>query len=270
MRNLGASCLIGFLLIFTSATQAVTLEPKPLALRQSQLVFEQTKTVPTFTYPSSAVHRVAGKASMRNSVHTGGIQTEKMWHLASAYNAIDVFNEVRTALQMQGMHVLYWCTGRECGPSNLWANQIFNQAELYGPDDQQAYALLTAINSEANTQSLSAVYTVTRGNGRAYVYLNQVQMDEVQAELNPEPSTLLKQLKEDGVLHFLSLDKEPDERWVALFVQMLRQNSTLRVALQGDTADLWRDQMLAQGIASARIELAASEGEKGLSIRLMR
>lgn len=270
MSNLGAYFFIGYALIFTSSVHAVTVDAQSLVVNQGQLIVEQSQKVPAVTYPASSVYRAAGKANMKNSVQAAGVQTEKMWHLGTAYNAIDVFNQIRTTLQAQGMHILYWCTGRECGPSNLWANQIFNQSELYGPDDNQMYALLTTIDVESNTQSVVALYAITRGNGKAYVYFNHLQMDTLQTELNPEPATLLKLLKEDGVLHFLSLDTEPDERWVALFVQMLRQNSVLRVTLQGNTAELWRDQIVAKGIASSRIELAVQDDKKGLSIRLMR
>ena len=44
-------------------------------------------------------------------------------------------------LQEQGAELLYWCQGRECGASSLWANSVFGNSTLYGSDDQQAYAM---------------------------------------------------------------------------------------------------------------------------------
>ena len=34
-------------------------------------------------------------------------------------------------LQAQDAELLYWCVGRECGSSSLWANAVFANATLY-------------------------------------------------------------------------------------------------------------------------------------------
>ena len=42
-------------------------------------------------------------------------------------------------LRQIGADPLFSCRGRDCGRSNYWANNIFQQAILYGPDNNQYY-----------------------------------------------------------------------------------------------------------------------------------
>ena len=61
--------------------------------------------------------------------------------------------------------VLYRCSGRDCGRSNEWANQIYGKAILYGPDGNQSY-----IAWEWQRRLIS-VYIIERGNKRIYAYV---------------------------------------------------------------------------------------------------
>jgi hypothetical protein len=61
--------------------------------------------------------------------------------------------------------VLFRCTGRDCGRSNEWANQIFGKALLYGPDGNQAYM------AREWQGRLISVYVIERGNRRVYAHL---------------------------------------------------------------------------------------------------
>ncbi|MDX1633141.1 MAG: DUF4892 domain-containing protein [Marinobacter sp.] len=69
--------------------------------------------------------------------------------------------------------ILFRCTGRDCGRSNVWANQIFNEARLYGRDINQDY-LAAAYKDTDGVLHLVLVYTVTRGNQREYVWVEQL------------------------------------------------------------------------------------------------
>jgi hypothetical protein len=60
---------------------------------------------------------------------------------------------------------LFSCQGRDCGRSNHWANYIFKQAILFGPDNNQFYM---AVNHGGQ---LVGVYVVERGNKRVYAHL---------------------------------------------------------------------------------------------------
>lgn len=83
----------------------------------------------------------------------------------------------RRQLEKLGAQFLFECTGRDCGRSNVWANQIFNQSTLYGRDENQDY-LVAGVLDEAGSGWLALVYTVTRGNQREYVWVEELKLGE--------------------------------------------------------------------------------------------
>lgn len=71
-----------------------------------------------------------------------------------------------------GSDVLYQCTGRSCGRSTDWANQVFGQAVLYGPDRHQRYV------AREWQGRLVSLYVIERGNQRVYAHLAFFDADE--------------------------------------------------------------------------------------------
>jgi hypothetical protein len=65
--------------------------------------------------------------------------------------------------------LLFRCSGRDCGRSSEWANQIWNQATLFGPDANQHYL---AWEWQGR---LLAVYVIERGNRRVYAHLQVLE-----------------------------------------------------------------------------------------------
>jgi len=91
-----------------------------------------------------------------------------------------------------GSEPLFSCSGRDCGRSNHWANHIFKQAILYGPDQNQFY--FAAEYSEA----LIAVYIIERGNKRIYAHLEVLRPEnKVALSYNDE---IFERLAGDGVV----------------------------------------------------------------------
>lgn len=89
-----------------------------------------------------------------------------------------------------GGDLLFRCEGRGCGRSNDWANQIFNQAILYGPDVNQYYA---AWEWQGR---LVGMYVIERGNRRVYAHLQLLEPQEV---TGIQPNVLLaRRLSERG------------------------------------------------------------------------
>jgi hypothetical protein len=127
-------------------------------------------------YPQGAVIRVSGRTRYEGEVPAQGQLTAATYAIPSPHAAMDAFTQGREQLQEQGAHVLFWCEGRECGSSSLWANTVFGNARLYGSDDQQAYALLRLAPPQAET--LVALYAITRGNRRAYLHVEQLDASQ--------------------------------------------------------------------------------------------
>ncbi|MDI9245512.1 DUF4892 domain-containing protein [Marinobacter sp. CHS3-4] len=77
-------------------------------------------------------------------------------------------------LKARGAQIIFECSGRGCGRSNVWANQVFEQSNLYGRDENQDYLIAGSID-ENGKPSLTLIYTVTRANKREYVWVEQLE-----------------------------------------------------------------------------------------------
>src|SRR5690606_8760394 len=148
--------------------------------------------------------------------------------------------------------LLYWCVGRECGSSSLLANAVFENATLTGSDDEQTYALMRL--AEPRQDSLLALYSITRGNKRAYLHAELLTANAALAEVVPTPATLQRQLKSTGELH-LSKQLQPSAAWAELLARSLHLDSTLRVSISGAQAQAWREALIEQRVRASRLEL---------------
>ncbi|MCH8499054.1 MAG: DUF4892 domain-containing protein [Marinobacter sp.] len=81
------------------------------------------------------------------------------------------------ALRRLDATTLFECSGRACGRSIVWANQIFSESRLYGRDQDQDYLAAAYVTPDGKTQ-LVLVYTVTRGNLRQYLWVEQLTLAE--------------------------------------------------------------------------------------------
>ncbi|MEN0107071.1 MAG: DUF4892 domain-containing protein [Pseudomonas sp.] len=218
-------------------------------------------------YPLGSIRRISGNLRYERQVDSLGRMRSVTYELPPEHSSGQAFNAARDALQEQGAEILYWCESRECGSASLWANSVFSNAKLLGADDQQAYLLLRLADPRQNT--LVALYSVTRGNRRAYLHVEQLDNSADLGELLPGPATLLRQLRNTGELDFVGLDGEPVAAWAELLGRTLNQDSTLRVSLGGKYAEAWRDALVAQRVRASRIDIAATQGD-GLSFKLLR
>lgn len=217
-------------------------------------------------YPQGSIRRISGRLRFEREVSAQGPFTALTYELPRTHSADEVFSAARQAMLAQDAELLYWCQGRECGPSNLWANAVFGQSILYGYDEQQAYALMRL--AEPREDNLLALYSITRGNRRAYLHVELLAANAPLADLLPTPATLLRQLRESGELR-LAKQTEPTQAWAVLLARTLKLDSTLRVSLAGAQAAAWRDALVEQRVPAARLELGENEGP-GLRISLLR
>ncbi|WP_148862638.1 DUF4892 domain-containing protein [Marinobacter fonticola] len=98
----------------------------------------------------------------------------------------------RESLARRESRTLFSCSGRDCGRSNVWANGIFNQATLYGRDGDQAYSAYSYRDEQGHLR-LVLMYTITRGNKRDYLWLEEltIQDETSVAALSPEAGRIL-------------------------------------------------------------------------------
>lgn len=233
---------------------------------QAQIVgFKQESDVERI-YPLDSIRRISGKLRMSDQVNASGNLLAITYELPDHHTGIEAFNQARAQLFEQDAQLLYWCEGRACGSSSLWANQIFQRSMLYGPEAQQAF-LLARMPGEA--ESLVALYGITRGNGRPYLQVEKLQSAMPLGLIRPNPATLLRQLESTGELHLPLLPAEPAQEWAALLANVLRLDSTIRISLGGEGAAAWREALVAERVSARRLELDDND-EAGLHITLLR
>lgn len=217
-------------------------------------------------YPQGSIRRISGRLRYERQVLVQGQHTAVTYELPRTHTANQVFTSAREALLEQGAELLYWCQGRECGASSLWANSVFGNATLYGSDEQQAYALLRL--AEPRHDSLLALYSITRGNRRAYLQVEQIDANAPLGELLPTAATLLRQLRSDGQLS-LPDEAAASSAWSQVLARSLNLDSTLRISLSGADLQAWREALIQHGVREARLEV--TEGESGaLTVHLLR
>lgn len=218
-------------------------------------------------FPASSVRRISGQLRMEAQVAGVGQLTALTYVLPAEHSSKEAFDAARASLQQQGAQLLFWCQGRDCGSSALWANSVFANALLNGGDDQQRYALLRL--APPLQDSLVVLYGITRGNRRAYLHVEQLNASAPLGELLPSPATLVLELKSSGELLLPHLLGIPTPQWVKLLARSLLSDSSLRVSLNGEQAAAWREALSAQGVRATRLQLGDSPAT-GLSIKLLR
>lgn len=209
-------------------------------------------------YPRGAISRISGRLRMEGEVRAVGQLTSLTYQLPDEDSSADAFAAARKGLLEADATPLFWCEGRDCGSSSLLANTVFGSSMLYGPDDQQAYLLVRLAAPQQD--SLLAVYTITRGNRRAYLHAEQLDAGAPLGELLPSPATLLRLLKANGELTLSHVPAQPGGAWLDLLVRTLRLDTGVRVELAGSHAADWRGALVGQNVREARLELGSSEG----------
>jgi hypothetical protein len=217
-------------------------------------------------YPQGAIRRISGTLRYEREVAAQGQLTAVTYELPRTHSANEAFAKARAALQTQDAELLYWCVGRECGSSSLWANAVFENATLTGSDDEQTYALMRL--AEPRQDSLLALYSITRGNKRAYLHAELLTANAALAEVLPTPATLQRQLKSTGELH-LSKQLQPSAAWVELLARSLNLDSTLRVSISGAQAQAWREALIEQRVRASRLELGEPD-VSGVQLNVLR
>lgn len=218
-------------------------------------------------YPLGSIRKISGQLRFDGQVSARGSATSVTYELPPEHSAIDAFTAAREALQKQDAQLLFWCQSRDCGESSLWANEVFGNAKLYGSDNEQAYLLLRLAAPRDNT--LVALYSITRGNRKAYLHVEQFDAAAPLGDLLPTSATLLRELKSTGELDFPKLTAAPDDTWLRLISRGLNLDTTLRVSISGVNAEAWRQALIGQGVRAARMETGSSDGS-GLHIELLR
>lgn len=191
-------------------------EPFPLSTIENQSEIE----TPDHQLPLSQIIRIQGLLRTQDELRLSGHLVRRTWQLLTGNTPEEGFNHVRDQLLRHQARILFECSSRSCGASNLWANQVFGYANLLGVDSTQFYLAAEVDNGHM------AVYAVRRGNGRSYlhidfIYDNASVANPITEEMNESVDDLswLQQLSDHGYVDLIG--------WSATEPNTLRQLLTL-------------------------------------------
>ncbi|MFN3579528.1 MAG: DUF4892 domain-containing protein [Pseudomonas sp.] len=213
------------------------------------------------------VRRINNQLRAEREVRARGELLRSTFQIPTGHTSAEAFAQAKQQLLDRPNSMLFFCEGRECGSSSLWANQVLDNARLYGPEDNQAYLVLRL---DEEPQRFVSLYAITRGNRRAYLHVDQfTPASAIEEALYPTPATLLKVLHADGSVQIsLDLQAEPEKAkaWLNLVNRMLRSDTRLRVSVNGEQAPQAVQQLIDLGIRDQRLEIGEPLPATGLRI----
>ncbi|SDU10048.1 DUF4892 domain-containing protein [Halopseudomonas salegens] len=205
-----------------------------------------------------SIRRINNELRIEREVRTQGELIRLTQQIPEGHTAREAFFQAKNQLQQLPHSVLYFCEGRECGSSSIWANQVFDFSRLYGPEENQFYA---ALRLDTEPQHFVSLYAITRGNRRVYLHTDQLTPAiPLQHALLPTPATLIKQMQSEGYIAVPAFDLQAGESdlsndWLDQLNRMLRTDRSMRVVVHGAQSQHFYDGLIQRGIRPNRLEI---------------
>lgn len=285
MNNSAALTWFGSLLLgllSASATAQLALLPSEFAdhpllegFPDSQIIEARFSENINHTLVLGSLQRTRQQVVPEASERVRGNVTRLLYEVSQEFTGDDVHEFYREQMREKSYSELYSCEGRACGSSNYWANDIFRNRILYGPERNQYYLAMRTNLGVASEPSMS-VYIITRANRRIYAY---VEVIETGGELPPlnviAPDAVLSLLQRDGGVILPGILFDADDRLdpgsdIDYLVQILQSDSELAVYLVGhlhgsdslavltrrslQRAAALKQELVDRGISESRIE----------------
>lgn len=249
----------------SSMAATPVIEPLPRAEVAQERVQEDTE----HTVVIGNIRRINNEVRAEREVLAEGELLRISWRIPEGHTAREAMAHAVKQLQEHPHTTLFFCEGRECGSSSLWANQVLGYSRLYGPEENQSYL---ALRLDDEPQRFISLYAITRGNRQVYLHLDQMTPEPPVTEmLYPTPATLGKILHAEGELQISGITPEDSDSavtdaWLDLTTRMLRSDNRLRIQVNGAQAPAFIQSLLDRGISQQRLEIGEPEPENGVRL----
>ncbi len=237
MIRLLALCLL--VLLPTSVwAQASSANDHPLLARfpDSEIISVEFEQDAIYRLVLSGLQRTRGLVAPEESQRLRGDVTKIVYEISQEFSGEDAYQFFREQMESKGYSELFSCSGRACGSSNYWANDIFRNRILYGPERNQYYLAMRTEAGAEDSPSI-ALYIITRGNRRIYAYLEIVEVGGAQTRLDLlDANKLLSDLHLNGVIvvsgiSFVSDDVLNEDAGLLALADLLSSDPSLQVYL---------------------------------------
>lgn len=251
--------------VSVDAAEQLVIEAFPRA----EVARERVQESAEHTVVIGNIRRINNRLRADREVQTVGELIRTTWRIPSGHGALEALGHAAAQLRERPHTTLFFCEGRECGSSSLWANQVLDYSRLYGPEDNQSYLVLRL---DEEPQRFISLYAITRGNQRVYLHMDQLTPTQpVTESLYPTPATLgkLLRIEEELLLPAMSTAEgeiEETKAWLDLVARMLRSDNRLRIQVDGAHAPAFVQGLLDRGISQQRLEVGQSEPADGIRL----
>lgn len=214
----------------------------------AEIVDFRTPGVTNYRLALDRMQRVNGRVSAGKEERVRGTLTRITYRIPEGYFGADVFDYYSDQLLTTGDE-LFRCQARGCGSSSFWANDVFENRILYGPEAEQYYMVSSVANANESIHAYMVLYVITRGNRSVYAHLDILELSEITSAMpSTSPQALALQIEQEGSaqLHGIAFDNQDqliDEGGVELLHDTLRNEPLLRVYI---VSHLGGDEALAQ------------------------
>ncbi len=183
----------------------------------------------------SSLQRTRGLVSSENSEMLRGDITKIIYEIAPEFTGQDVFEYFNNEAEEKNYRELFSCIGRECGSSNYWANNVFGNRVLYGPERNQYYSVFDTATE--GREDFIAMYIITRGNRRVYAYFEFIEPGGARSRIDIfDSDALLSELQAERSVVLNNVDFENDlsltsDSDISFLVSLLEKNPSLKFYL---------------------------------------
>lgn len=178
----------------------------------STIVGYDTDTEVNYNLILGNLRRVGGRVVPEEAQRLRGKLTKITYQAPEAFASDDVFAFFEEQVSAAGYTTLFQCAGRGCGNSNYWANDIFNNRFLYGPERSQYYMALE-VTAEGRASDYVVAYVITRANRRLLAYVEILETGPAPA-INITLEALTTSLEQTGSLIIDGLEFDNQDRLV--------------------------------------------------------
>lgn len=262
LRSAAAGMLLAAA-VCAGAAERLAIEPFPRA----EVARERVQEASEHRVVIGNIRRINNQVRAERELHVVGELVRISWRIPAGHTARDALAHALEQLQQRPHTTLFFCEGRECGSSSLWANQVLDYSRLYGPEDNQMYL---ALRLDDQPQRFISLYAITRGNQQVYLHMDQLTPEQPVTEvLYPTAATLGKILSAENELLLPDAAVEGGEQaaaWLDLVARMLRSDIRLRVQVDGARAPEFVQGLVDRGISSQRLEIGQPEPAGGIRL----
>lgn len=211
-----------------------------------------------------SLQRTRGEVVPENSERLRGDLSTIVYEISQEFTGDDVYQYFREQMEAKNYTELFSCSGRSCGSSNFWANDIFSNRILYGPERNQHY-LVMSTNTGLETESYIALYIITRGNRRIYTNLEIVEPGGTQDVIPESPPEVVVETAAPAQSANLPSSLRANRSIVLPALQFVSDTQLANPAALSSTVELLNSD------SAIRVYLVAHlQGEQALEILLQR